>query len=166
MGISDDIFRMANKSLGEKEVLDTIQKWIMEDRSNFLVKVLEDPASTLAQITNAIERFHHLTPHGLNLPTPREKGFRVSLIRKLLNDDLRFINIAKKYLAVNDFYDLLHHIIFPAGSQGKLGGKGSGLLLAAQILSKSSSDNETPPGDQNSEDLVYHFRRHDELHQS
>jgi hypothetical protein len=142
VGISDDIFRMANKYLGETEVLDTIQKWIMEDRSNFLVKVLEDPASTLAQITNAIERFHHLTPHGLNLPAAREKGFRVSLIRKLLNDDLHFINIAKKYLEVDDFHDLLRHVIFPAGSQGKLGGKGSGLLLATKILRRFSTDNE------------------------
>ena len=142
VGISDDVFTMANKDLGEREVLDTIQKWIMEDRSNFLVKVLEDPASTLAQVTNAIERFHHLTPHGLNLPPAREKGFRVSLIRKLLNDDLHFINIAKRYLEVDDFHDLLRHVIFPAGSQGKLGGKGAGLLLATKILSRSSADNE------------------------
>ncbi len=141
--IYDDIFLLANKYLGETEVLSSIQKWIMEDRSKFLVKVLEDPTSTLAQFTNAIERFHHLTPHGLNLSPPREKGLCVSLIRKLLNDDLHFINIAKKYLEINDFYNLLHHIIFPAGSQGKLGGKGSGLFLASQILKKSSLANET-----------------------
>ena len=141
--ISNDIFRLATKYLGDREVLNSIQKWIMEDRSKFLVKVLEDPTASLAQFTNAIERFHHLTPHGLNLPGPREKGTCVSLIRKVLNDDLHFINIAKKYLEINDFYGLLHHIIFPTGSQGKLGGKGSGLFLASTILKKSSLGDET-----------------------
>jgi pyruvate,water dikinase len=142
--ISDEVFRLANKHLGEKETLDVIQKWIMEDRSNFLVKVLEDPASTLAQITTAFERFHHLAPQGLNLPKPREKGFRVSLIRRFLNDDLQFINIAKRFFEFDDFYDLLHHIVSPSDSPGKLGGKSSGLLLAAKILRNASRDNALP----------------------
>jgi pyruvate,water dikinase len=168
-GISDEVFRMANGYLGEREVLDTIQKWIMEDRSNFLFKVLEDPASTLAQIANAIERFHHLAPHGLNLPMAREKGFRVSLIRKLLNDDLHFINIAKKYLGVDDFHDLLRHIISPAGSQGKLGGKGSGLFLASKILKKSPADNDllqdvrTPKTWYITSDGIMNFISHNDL---
>ena len=142
MALTDDIFRVANKYLGEKEVLASIQKWIMEDRSNFLVKILEDPGSSLAEIANAIERFHHLAPHGLELTTPREKGFKVSLVRRLLNDDPHFINIAKNHVEVNDFYQLLHHIIFPAGSHGKLGGKGSGLLLAHLILRKHAKENK------------------------
>ncbi len=168
-GVSDEVFRIATSSLGEKDVLDMIQRWIVDDRSSFLIKVLEDPASTLAQIANAIERFHHLTPHGASLPTPREKGFRVSLIRKLLNDDLRFINIAKKYLDVSDFHDLLRHIIFPAGSQGKLGGKGSGLLLASKILKKSSTDNtllqeiQTPKTWYITSDGLMNFINHNDL---
>lgn len=142
LALTDDIFKVANRSLGEKEVLNNIQKWIMEDRSNFLVKILEDPGSSLAEIANAIERFHHLAPHGLELTTPREKGFRVSLVRRLLNDDPHFMNIAKNHVEVNDFYQLLHHIIFPAGSHGKLGGKGSGLFLANLILKKHGKQNK------------------------
>jgi pyruvate,water dikinase len=141
-GAADDVFRMAGRAMGERDVLDTIQKWIREDRSNFLIKVLEDPAATLAQIANALDRFHHLAPQGLSLSAPRENGARVSLIRKLLIDDLRFINIAKKYLDIDDFHDLLRSVISPAGSQGKLGGKGSGLLLASKILRRASEDSE------------------------
>ena len=135
---TDDIFSVASKHLTEKEILDCVQKWIMEDRSNFLVKILEDPGSPMAEVTNAIERFHHLAPRGLELAVPREKGFRVALSRRLLNDDTHYINVAKRFIDVNDFHGLLHHIIFPAGSHGKLGGKGSGLFLASQILKKSS----------------------------
>ncbi|MCB0317103.1 MAG: pyruvate, phosphate dikinase, partial [Calditrichaeota bacterium] len=69
-------------------------------------------------------------------------GFRVALIRRLLTDQSQFINIAKHFIEVDDFYNLLHHIIFPAGSHGKLGGKSAGLFLATQILKKNLEQQE------------------------
>ena len=142
LAISEDIFRIAGDHLSETEILGSIQKWIKDDRSDFLVNILENPGSTLSDITSAIERYHHLTPQGLELPTPREKGFRVALIRRLLTDQSQFINIAKHFIEVDDFYNLLHHIIFPAGSHGKLGGKSAGLFLATQILKKNLEQQE------------------------
>jgi hypothetical protein len=139
---SEDIFNVASKFLSEKEIVANIQKWIKEDKSGFLVSILENPGSSLAEISSAIERYHHLAPQGVELSTPREKGFRVSLIRRLLTDQPQFINIAKLFIEVNDFYDLLHRVIFPAGSHGKLGGKSSGLFLASQILKKAAEENE------------------------
>ncbi len=50
-------------------------------------------------------------------------SFRVALIRRLLSDQPGFINIAKQFIEVDDFNDLMHHIIYPVGSQGKVGGK-------------------------------------------
>jgi len=167
--ITDEIFTVANKHLGEKEVLENIQKWIMEDRSNFLVKILEDPGSSLAEIINAIERFHHLSPHGLVLHLSREKGVLVSLIRRTLNDEPYFINNAKRFVGVNDFFELLPRIIFPAGSHGTLGGKGSGLFLANQILKKRSKDNEhlssikTPKTWYITSDGILNFINHNDL---
>jgi len=140
--INKKIFKIAEGHLSEKEILANIQKWIQEDRTGFLVSILENPASSLESIAGAIERFHHLSPQGVKLTTPREKGFRVSLIRRLLSDQPQFINIAKHYIEVDDFYNLLSRIIYPAGSHGKLGGKSSGLILATQILKKSSEKNE------------------------
>ncbi len=142
LNISEDIFRIAGTHLSEAETLKSIQKWIKEDRSAFLVNILENPAANLVDITGAIERYHHLAPQGLELPTPREKGFRVALIRRLLTDQSQFINIAKSFIEVDDFYNLLQHIISPAGSHGKLGGKSAGLFLAAQVLKKMSDKNE------------------------
>ncbi|RPJ80758.1 MAG: pyruvate, phosphate dikinase, partial [Acidobacteria bacterium] len=43
----------------------------------------------------------------------------------------------KRYIEIGDFYELVHHIISPPASHGKLGGKSSGMLLASQILKKS-----------------------------
>ena len=142
LAISNDIFKVAEKHLSNQEILERIQNWIKEDRSNFLVNILENNSSSLAEISSAIEKFHHLSPQGLELSIPREKGLRVSLTRRLLNDRPNFVHIAKQVIEVKDFNDLIEHIIFPLGSHGKLGGKSSGLFLAKQILKKGAAKNE------------------------
>ena len=142
LSASEDIFKLAGKHLTENEILAFIQKWIKEDRSGFLIKVLENPNSSLVEIAGAIERYRHLIPQGVELSSPRERAFRVSLIQRILNDDPQFVQVAKQFISVNDFHDLLDRTIYPAGSHGRLGGKGAGLFVASQILKKHAADNE------------------------
>lgn len=136
-----ETFSMAAYHLSEKEVLDNMQKWIREERSGFLVNVLEDTGSSLSEISNAIERLHHLTPQGVDLSAPREKSFRVALISRLLSEQHDFIQIAKRFIGVRDFARLLQKTIYPTGSHGKLGGKSAGLFLARQILKQAAAEN-------------------------
>jgi len=169
LSLSYKIFEVAGRHLSEKEVLRSIQKWIKEDRSGFLVNILEDTGTSLAEITGAIERYHHLTPHGLELSIPREMNFRVALIRHVLSDQPDFINIAKQFVELDDFNDLMHRIIFPVGSHGKLGGKSSGLILAEQILKKTSRGDDlfkqikTPKTWYLTSDGLYSFMNHNNL---
>jgi len=169
MSISYEIFNIASNNLSQTEVTNSIQKWIKEDRSGFLINTLEDSGSSLTDISNAIERFHHLVPQGLELSSPREISFMVALIRRVLSDQPGFISIAKKYIGVNDFNELLNSIIFPIGSHGRLGGKSSGLFLAEQILKKSAKENEllqdikTPKTWYITSDSLLNFMRHNNL---
>jgi pyruvate, water dikinase len=140
--ISDKIFTLASQHLSQSAILESIQRWIKEDRSAFLVDVLVNPGSSLADISAAIERFHLLAPQGIELTPPREKWFRTSLIRRVLSDQPWFIEVAKDYITINDFSGFMHRVIFPAGSHGKLGGKSSGLFLAMQILKQSHRDQD------------------------
>jgi pyruvate, water dikinase len=169
LAISEDLFKIAATHLSEKEILSSIQKWIKEDRSGFLVNILENPGSSLVDIINAVERYHHLMPQGLELPPLRKKVFRVALIRRLLTDQPQFVNIAKHFIEVDDFYDLLHNITFPAGSRGKLGGKSSGLFLAVEVLKNASRHNEhlrhikTPKTRYLASDGILSFIKHNNL---
>ncbi|OGL43194.1 MAG: pyruvate, phosphate dikinase, partial [Candidatus Schekmanbacteria bacterium RBG_13_48_7] len=140
--ISEDVFKIAVDYFGEQTTLFSIQKWIKEDKSNYLANILENPGSVIPDIAEAIGRFHHMDPKCMDLSQPRERGFRVSLIRRLLTDQPQFINVAKQYLDIHDFHDLLQHIIFSGESHGKLGGKSSGLFLAHQILKKVTENSE------------------------
>ncbi|MBL7033625.1 MAG: pyruvate, phosphate dikinase [Candidatus Delongbacteria bacterium] len=140
--LSRRIFEVASQHLSESEILTSIQKWIQEDRSSFLVDTLEDTGSTLAEISSVIERYYHLTAQGVKLSTQREMSFRVSLIRRMLSDQPSFFNIAKNYIHVKDFNVFMQRIIYPQDSHGKLGGKSAGLFLAKQILVNASEENE------------------------
>lgn len=140
LSASEDIFKLAEYHLKETEILTFIRKWIQEDRSSFLIKVLENPNSSLVEIAGAIERYRHLIPQGVELSSPRERAFRVSLIQRILNEDPQFVQVAKQFISVNDFHDLLERTIFPAGSHGRLGGKGAGLFVASQILRKRAEE--------------------------
>lgn len=146
LSASDEIFKIAGEHLPQAEILGFIQKWIKEDRSGFLIKTLENPNSSLVEIAAAIERFRHLLPQGIELSSPRERAFRVSLIHRLLNDDPQFLHTATQHIGLNDFGDLLEHTIYPAGSHGRLGGKGSGLFLASRILEDCSQKYEVLRG--------------------
>ncbi|MCF7822583.1 MAG: nucleotidyltransferase domain-containing protein [Candidatus Marinimicrobia bacterium] len=135
--ISERVFQIAVDTLGKNNALQVIQKWIREEKSSFLVNVLGDSKSSLNDISDAIGRYHHLDPSGTELSVPRQKAFRVSLVRRLLSDQTHFINVAKNYFNVNDFYELLNRVITPAKGSGKLGGKSAGVALADKILKAS-----------------------------
>ena len=144
--LSYEIFNVASQNIREKEIVDYIQKWTKEDRSGFLSEILENSGSSLNEITSSIERYHHIAPNMLELTAPRKKSFTIALIRRLLTEQYSFINIAKNELDINNFNELLHCIISPLGSYGKLGGKSSGLFLAKHLLKKASKNNELLSG--------------------
>jgi len=137
LSINNETFRIASENLSENYILNLIRRWIEDDKSRFLVKILENPNSSLVDLLNAIARFHYLEDEGLKINSATEKSLRVSLIRYFFSDQLEFINIAKNYIKINDYYDLVKNIIFSAKSGGKLGGKSSGLFLASCILRTS-----------------------------
>jgi len=138
----DEVFRIALDFLGEAETLALVQRWIREDRSSFLISVIENPASSHTDVVDALDRYYHLDPEGTELSPARDATFRVAMIRRFLTDQPQAINVAKHFFALRDFQNLLHRVVFPAGSHGKLGGKSSGLLLASAILQNSIGDEE------------------------
>jgi pyruvate,water dikinase len=167
--ITDEVFTIASKHLTREDILDNIQKWSREDRVRFFVDVLVNPSSSLAEISAAIERFHLLTEQGIELTEPREKWFRIALIRRILSDQPHFVKVAKQFINIDDFSDFMRRIIFPAGSHGKLGGKSSGLFLAARVLQQGGSLDpllsrvKTPKTWYLTSDSIFHFMSYNDL---
>jgi len=138
----ETIQRLADENLPDDIILTRIQKWIQEDKSSSLVKVVESQDTSLTEIADAIRKYYHLAPEKFELPPSTIKGLRVSLLRRFFTDQLDYIRIAKEYVKLTDFYRLIDKMIFPPGSHGKLGGKSAGLFLAYHILQRESENND------------------------
>jgi pyruvate, water dikinase len=136
LALTEDAFRIASTHLSEGEIVSCIQKWIKDDKSGFLVEAVENQCTSLIDIGQALERYHQLAVQDEELSRSVQIGLRVSLARRFFTEDLEFINTAKNYIEIGDFYELVNHIISPPASHGKLGGKSAGMLLASQIIRK------------------------------
>ena len=137
LSLTDETFRIAAAHLEVDDIVTRMQKWIKDDKSSFLLEALVRPATALTDLAEAIQRFRLSGVDERELTRPVQTALRVGLVRRLLSDEPGFINIAKRYVEVADFYDLTQRIICPAGGQGRLGGKSAGLILAAKIVQGS-----------------------------
>jgi len=144
--LADEAFRLASAKLSDREIVDCIHKWVRQDRASYLIDALENPRTLLSDVADAIQRYLHATHGRMELPLPTLKGLRVSLIRRLLTDQLEYINVAKSYLRILDFSDLLDRCVHPAGGHGKVGGKAAGLLLARRVIEQHAAENELLAG--------------------
>lgn len=163
------ILKLAAEYLDEDLILALIQKWIQEDKSSELVKILENQDTTLQEIADAIRKYYHMAPEKFEVSPATIKGLRVSLLRRFFTDQLDYIRIAKEYVKLTDFYNLIDRMIFPPKSHGKLGGKSAGLFLAHHILAKTTDENNfledvtTPKTWYISSDGVLYFMQHNNL---
>jgi len=132
------IFEIASLNLSDEEIFDQIHRWIEEDKASFLVKAIDNMHSSVAEVIEALNRYRLISDSVSSLPEPVKKGLVVSLIRRFLSEQLDFINIAKNYLYLHDFYEIIDRVIYAPGSYGSLGGKSAGLFLAYKILTQST----------------------------
>ncbi|MBN2200090.1 MAG: PEP/pyruvate-binding domain-containing protein [Candidatus Aminicenantes bacterium] len=136
--LSEETFKIAAANLTDEEILGRVQKWINEDRSSDAVKVLENIYSSLNEVLDSMRRLKLLLPQGAQLSRAKADSVRVALIRRFFTDQLEYINILKKYVDLEDFFDMMGRIIFPPDSRGKLGGKSAGLFLGSRVLSQAA----------------------------
>lgn len=136
----DEVFRIAAAHLGERESVVCVHKWIKQDRSGFLVNVLEDPHASLSEVADALHRYVHATHGEMELSPSALKGLRVALTHRFLTGQLEFVNVAKNHVEISDFHELLQRMIYPPDGHGRIGGKAAGLFLAQKIITRYGAD--------------------------
>ncbi len=138
--ISEKTFKAASEHLSDNEITLRVKKWIHEEKYNFLVKAVDRIDSSLADIIDAISRYKSISETQGIPYTPTDRWLKAALIYRFLSEDLAFINTARRYIEVQDFYSMTERMIYPARSRGRLGGKSTGLFLARQVLEKTSGN--------------------------
>ena len=166
--LTTQALRIAGEHLSETEILNCVTRWIKEDKASFLVQALENQGTSLGELIECVERYRHSGVAENELSLCTQKGLRVSLIRRFFSESLSLINVAKNFVDVSDFYELLGKVIFPPGCHGKLGGKSAGLFLAKKILDKAPEASadlnvKVPRTWYLTSDWLQHFVHHNEL---
>jgi predicted nucleotidyltransferase len=144
--LSDQPFQMAERYLSSAEILLRVQKWMQEDKASAFIKVINNPRTSLPEIADAFRRHQHILADKSILPASTQASLRVTLTQRLLTEQVDFVRTAKSYVEATDFLDLLQHMILPAESHGRLGGKSAGLFLAYKVLMRTLSP-ERPIGE-------------------
>lgn len=167
--LTTEAFQIASDHMSTNELLECVTRWIKEDKSSFLVRALENQDTPLGEVMESLERYHHIGIDEKELSRYTQTGLRVSLIRRFFSENLDFINVAKDFIEVKDFYDLLGKVIFPPGCHGKLGGKSAGLFLSKKIIERSPEasallrDVKVPRTWYITSDLIQHFVHYNSL---
>ncbi len=141
--VAEEVFVIAAAHVAPGEIRTSIQRWIKDSRSGFLIEALENQGTSLTDIAQALTRFQHAALNDRDLSRSIQFDLRAALVRRFLTDQLQFVGVAKNYIEVSDFLELTRRIICPPASHGKVGGKSSGLFLAVQIVRKSEEYADT-----------------------
>ncbi|HMD87737.1 MAG TPA: PEP/pyruvate-binding domain-containing protein [Anaerolineaceae bacterium] len=87
------------------------------------------PENTLLEQAAAIEKLSEADRRPYE---HRIREIKVALIRRLISDQLTYINIAKEWFTIDDLSGIFRRKI----GNGRIGGKAAGMILAARILNE------------------------------
>jgi hypothetical protein len=106
--------------------LDIQKLLLLHDMELVPENALFDQAAAIEQTPAEQRKYyeHHLSE------------IKVALIRRLISDQLAYINIAKNWFSISDLMEIYRHRI----GYGKIGGKSAGMMLAARILAENGDE--------------------------
>ncbi|MDD5658210.1 MAG: PEP/pyruvate-binding domain-containing protein, partial [Elusimicrobia bacterium] len=155
--------------LGEAEIIAIIHKWINDDKATFLLDALENPATTVPDLAEALQRYRAMGVDESTLSRPIQVALRAGLMRRLFTDEIDAVNRAKECVAVETFCGVTQRVIAPPGGRGRLGGKSSGLFLGYHLVQQSPefadalAGIKTPKTWYVTSDGLLHFIHHNQL---
>jgi len=100
-------------------------------------RLAEAPDTPLAMLRDKAREFLEFAPTEATVAPEDVIGTRAALARRLLTDQLDFVSVAKRFVRVHNFADVMDHMIPTDTNRGRLGGKAAGLILASSILEQA-----------------------------
>lgn len=134
--IQKSVFSIAEQSIPDEEITKLVELWLKQDKARPLILAAENSGISLIEIRDVINKISEIPQSEWSLSPEDDISIRTNLLRRFFTDRLKYINIAKQYIGVEDFINLIHKVIGPSQGNGRLGGKSSGIFLAEKILEK------------------------------
>ena len=134
ISLSNKVFDSATKHLTDMQIYDYINLWIYQGKTYDLIKVVDKRDSDVNKISQALSAYIKAVSNNDPSSDATKRWLIAELTRRFITDNPRQIAKFYNYINVESFINLLEYFICSPRSIGKIGGKGSGLFLAYEIL--------------------------------
>ncbi|MBU8870416.1 MAG: PEP/pyruvate-binding domain-containing protein [Gemmatimonadales bacterium] len=142
--IQELVLDLAAGAFSQLEIDDMVNVIRKRVEARSLEEVANLASVSFGLLAEKVKNFCHLPKGQTSLTTRESISTRVALIKRFISDQLEFIGVAKHYLHIRDFEDLLDHIIGSDDGTGLIGGKAGGVFLGSQILIKKELEAKKP----------------------
>lgn len=139
VSLSDSVFHHAEKHLNDTQINDYINLWIYQRKTYDLIKIVDKRDSDVDKISQTLSAYIRAVNDNDSSSDATKRWLITELTRRFITDNPKIISKFNDYINVEGFISLLDCFICSSRSIGKIGGKGSGLFLAYQILKANKS---------------------------
>ena len=143
VGVEQVAREYAGRHLGIGDIDDLANLVVKREEARELGDIANLDTISFRLLADHVNRFCKIPLGATRLDPSEVLGIRVELTRRLINDQLEYIGVAKNFLHVRDFEHLMGRIVGSDSGMGRIGGKSGGMLLGHRILEHSAeSDDE------------------------
>jgi len=143
--VQEIIWEEAARAFTPEEIDDVLNLALKREEARTLEEIANLSAVSFGLIAEKVKAFCDLPRGQTRIPESEALAVRVALIRHFISDQLEFIAVAKQYLNVRDFGDLVDRVIGTDSGIGRIGGKAAGLFLAERILRLARANDPDAP---------------------
>lgn len=134
LSIQKQVFEIAKESIPADVISTLFANWMRQDKARPLLLMSQKTGISLVEITAELNRFFDQTDFETAISPEDKMSIKTALIRRFFTERLEYVNVAKTAFELEDFANILEHMVGPAQGSGKLGGKASGVLLAEKLI--------------------------------
>ncbi len=135
----------AAEALSPDEIDDLVNLTRKREEATSLEEIANLSKVSFRLLAEAVRRFCRLPEGQTAIPEWESVGVRVALTRHFISDQLEFIRVAKNYLRIRDFENLIDRIVGDDHGMGRIGGKAAGIMLAGLVLERAQRDDPNAP---------------------
>jgi hypothetical protein len=143
--VQEIIWDEAARAFTPDEIDDVLNLARKREEARTLEEIANLSTVSFGLIAEKVKAFCDLPRGQTRIPESEALAVRVALIRHFISDQLEFIGVAKRYLTVRDFGDLVDRVIGTDAGIGRIGGKAAGLFLAQCILRRAREADPKAP---------------------
>jgi len=132
--LSDVLFESASTYLHDEMIHEKINLWIYQGKTYETARIVNKRDSDLSSTIKALKKYTQAVKASEGANEATNRWLKVELIRRFLTDNPASITNAQRHIRIEAFCGFLESYIGSPGGIGKIGGKGTGLFIAHQII--------------------------------